>query len=556
MPIIFNPSGKLDVATDAADLPEQVQERTAVSGAMRRCTNLHLEQQGRAVTRGGAAKVNYTPLATGINRIICQGADRYAFAGGTIYRQETSLETGLILGDWSAALYAPFNMTVQTVYCLNGSNRKKIEGDTVYEWGLTAPASAPGVSSGGSYEVVYTYARYDGDILIAESDPSPAALAGLYPTVTWPAAADPQITHVRIYRSLITTAGIWYFESRHAVGDLTATLTLADEALGAQVATNHDRPPLGTTVLGPSFGGQLFILHDNFLYYSLPQQPEYWPPNYFLEVTPPQYPLMAGAFFGGNLLVASEHEIFLISGTSAASYFAQPMSAATGTRSRNCFVSIKGHGIFHLGSDGVYLYSAGKDESITDMEFWPIFQGTAQGSIPGLNRDRLANCLMALWENKLWFGYPALGETWCRDWLVRDLETGRTVHYQFPFAARSLSVDNHNKRLLVGDADGYIWDVQAGAATDEDTDISWDLASKEFVQFPMYFPRYARWDVTLGTGAAATGEVRLGDTVHQTHVLSVSRRTRKRLVEGAAGTRLNVRVYGTGPVEVHGVEVE
>jgi hypothetical protein len=91
---------------------------------------------------------------------------------------------------------------------------------------------------------------------------------------------------------------------------------------------------------------------------------------------------------------------------------------------------------------------------------------------------------------------------------------------------------------------------------DDGTAISYDLQSKEFVQFPKYFPRFARWDVNLNNGATATGEVLLEGVVKQSHPITTDRQTRKRHVASCTGQRLSVRVHGTGPVDIYAVEVE
>jgi hypothetical protein len=73
-PVIFNPSGALDVATDPSDLPEQVDGKTAMSGAMLRCTNLSLDRMGIASTRKGTSKLNATAISAP-NHIVEQGME-------------------------------------------------------------------------------------------------------------------------------------------------------------------------------------------------------------------------------------------------------------------------------------------------------------------------------------------------------------------------------------------------------------------------------------------------------------------------------------------------
>jgi len=317
MPVKWSPNGFLDVATDPQDLPEQGDGKGAVSGAMTRCTNMHLDRMGIATTRRGSAKVSSTDIGTTIHRIIEQDGVRYEFVDGSIYRDETLIESGLTKAMWSAILYNAYNVETQNVFALNGTNRKRIVGSDVFEWGIDPPALAPVCEKGvsylythdweedettvaattsrkwtttqGDYECVfewevdhidgdevfedtysqnaqysfelydpdqkwlvkYTYCRKAGDVLECESNPSPEAEMHIESgaVVTWVASPDSQVTHVRIYRTL-GDQGVFYYDSEYDVADLTAVLSKRDEALGTEVSTDHDRPPLGTMVWG------------------------------------------------------------------------------------------------------------------------------------------------------------------------------------------------------------------------------------------------------------------------------------------------------------------
>jgi len=219
MPVRFNPTGILDIASDPADLPSQSDGKMEVSGAMTRCTNLRLDRGGIAITRRGSATINETAITGDIHRIIEQLGNRYAFAGTQIYKNESSIKTGLTDAAWSALLYNAYNTTVQSVFALNGTDRKRIEGDSVYEWGSESPTVAPvlgiGTQTGltGAYNAKYTWVRKEADVVVWESNPSPAADNSITLTnqslkviVTLP--ADSQITHIRVYRTLTAGGGL------------------------------------------------------------------------------------------------------------------------------------------------------------------------------------------------------------------------------------------------------------------------------------------------------------------------------------------------------------
>ena len=621
MPARFSPNGELNVAADPSDLPAEVAGKIVSSGSMVRCTNLHLDRMGIASTRKGSSKVSATQLSTPIWRIVEMGGARYEFAGTIIYRNETSIATGLTSARWSAVKYNAYNVVTQAIFALNGTDRKRIEGSSVYEWGIAPPSAAPTVVGQGafyaythdwektlghapsnsfkfgttrngytctydweqaevSYDsetrrhmwffeiassyaatsrigVKYTYVRKSGSTVECESNPSAPAYieagSGIY--VTWVASSDSQVTHVRLYRTLASGAQFLYSEE-YAVGTLTAACTKADGSLGTTVATDHDRPPLGTAVIGPDFGGYLFILKDNLLYFCKPNQPEYWPALYYIEVSPPQD---AGAGLGlvnGQVYYETRSEVYLIQGTGYQSFFPLRQAAKTGCLGIDGVLGIKGQGLLHIASDGLWAFTGTDDISITNPNFRPIFTGTARGSIPAATSSNMGNSWLLQHKGKLYFGFPEAGATYPTDVLVTDIATRRAVHYEYGKAFSSICVDETNDRILAGDSVGYVWILENASDTDDGgSAISFDWESMEASdQVRRYFPRYAKWDCEVG--GTATGQIVLNDAVKQSHTLSGSRNTRKRHVTHCNGNRLRARITGTGAISIFAAEVE
>lgn len=224
----FSPDGSLNVAIDAADLPETGDAKNSRSGAMVRCKNLRTNESGKAKTRDGSAKINTTAIDTAIWLIEEQGGSRFTFAGTQIYENESSIATGLTSAQWSAIKYNAYNDTTDNIFALNGTDRKRIQSSVAYEWGLAAPTTAPTLGSGsksgltGQYNAKYTYVRKVGSAIVSESNPSDAATTAavlenqsLTVNVTQP--TDSQVTHIRLYRTL--AGGATYFlDSEIAVG--------------------------------------------------------------------------------------------------------------------------------------------------------------------------------------------------------------------------------------------------------------------------------------------------------------------------------------------------
>ncbi len=223
MSVIFDPSGSLNIAADPSDLPQSGEGSSISSDALTRCKNLRINQKGIAKTRDGSAKVNETAIETAVWWIEEQGGDRYTFAGDSIYENEEAIETGLTEAQWTAVQYNAFNDTTQQIFAFNGTDRKRIADSEVYEWGVDAPEDAPTLSAGeatgltGRYNARYTYLRKVGTTVVYESNPSPTADhyftltdQSLLVSVTPP--ADPQVTHIRLYRT--EADGVIYYRDQ------------------------------------------------------------------------------------------------------------------------------------------------------------------------------------------------------------------------------------------------------------------------------------------------------------------------------------------------------
>ena len=226
MTIRFSPDGSLNVSTEPSDLPEQ----DGKSGAMVRCKNLRTNEPGKAKTRDGSLKLNASAINS-INWIEEQAGARFSFAGTVIYEDESSIETGLTDAQWSAFKYNSFQATTDNIFALNGTDRKRIELSTVYEWGIAAPTVAPTLTPGqgtgltGLFNAKYTYLRKSGNTVLAESNPSPASdtyqdLTNQSLSVTVTDSADSQVTHVRLYRTL-ADGGIYYVDQDVPAGGYT-----------------------------------------------------------------------------------------------------------------------------------------------------------------------------------------------------------------------------------------------------------------------------------------------------------------------------------------------
>ena len=228
MSIVFSPSGTLNVAVDSSELPEQADQGYISSGAMVRCKNLRTNEAGKAKTRDGSAKINAAAIDSDIWLIEEQSGVRYTFAGTYIYEDETVIYSGLTSAAWSAIKYNAYNDSQLNIFAINGVDRKRIQNGTVREWGITAPTTAPIIGTGGGsgltgqYNVKYTYVRKSGETVVAESNPSPAGtvkqITNASVTATAIQPTDPQVTHIRFYRTL-ANGDLYYHDQDVIIGD-------------------------------------------------------------------------------------------------------------------------------------------------------------------------------------------------------------------------------------------------------------------------------------------------------------------------------------------------
>jgi len=614
MTVKFQPTGFLDVATDPSLLPFQLTNNGEISGSMTRLKNMDTTENGVAKTRKGSVKINGSPVDQTNGYFILElNGDRYLFAGTKIYKNETSIATNLTSAQWSAIVYNAYNVTTQSIFAINGTNRKRITNNTVYEWGIDAPIVAPTIAgidkaityaweaqiagigttkeftiSGGSFNYVYpwegyyqtiqdrpdivtgsnygtfyfdnnsidvfgmkyTYCRKNGDTLECESNPSPASTM-LQESGIKITWTAPTDTQVTHVRIYRTLAGgsVYYFDKEYIKTSYPVALTTSDESLGSALEYDHDRPPLGKVVIGPAFNGICFILKDNLLYYSKANRPEYWPATNYLEIGSPQFELTGAVFANGSLYVSNRHEIYSVQGTGAESFFPYPTNAATGAISFKSMINAKGEGILHYSSDGIWLFNGTVDKKITENRFNPLFNGETINGIPGINSDDLNSCWLYLFKLKLYFIYPG-------GILITNMQTEKTAYYDYGRIFIAIGYDSGNDRIMAVDTSGYIWALESGT-DDNGTAISWEIESKAYTDsLSKYFPRYAKYDINLDSGSVCNGYILLNDAIKQTHNIVDSRKTVKRHIIGCTGDRLGIRVSGSGGVAIRQIEIE
>ena len=336
--------------------------------------------------------------------------------------------------------------------------------------------------------------------------------------------------------------------------------TTTDGGLGSLLLEDNDRPPLGSFVFGPAYDGTCFIIKDNRLYYCKRKRPEAWPPLFYIEVGPRQLPGKTGVFHSGQPHYFNANEVWYIQGTGNGLFQPIPTNAKTGAQSMRGAVSVTGKGIYHTGTDGIYLLANNNDIKITEDSLEPLFRGTDTEGMPGVST--MVNSWLHANKNKLFFGYTSSGYTYPTNVIALNLQTDRLAYYSYndgsPVEIRTVATDITNERLLIGDNTGYIREIEKKSATDDSgTAISWEVQSKDYtLSTRKHFPRWVKYDVDASAATLVTGALILDGAVYHSHTITGARKTNRRLVGEGNGNNAAIRISGTGPATVYSAESE
>jgi len=333
-----------------------------------------------------------------------------------------------------------------------------------------------------------------------------------------------------------------------------------DGQLGYEVSITNDRPPLGSFVFGPAFDGTCFIIKSNRLYSSKPKRPEAWPQLSYVEVGTPQHPGITGVFHNGQPHYFTKHNIYYIQGTGQGLFQPIRLEAKTGSQSPQGALSIAGTGIFHVGTDGLYLFANQSDRKITEDTIEPLFRGETVNGMPGI-KD-LSRCWLHHYKGRIYFGYASAENEHPKHVICLNLQNKKVSYFEYneddPWQIRAVETDDTYDRLLIGDNQGYLRVIEdKSATTDSGAAISWEVQSKDYtLSTRKHFPRWVKYDINAENADSVSGKLLLDGSVHQTHVVTGNRQTKRRLVGSGNGDKAAVRISGTGNATIYNIEFE
>jgi hypothetical protein len=290
--------------------------------------------------------------------------------------------------------------TVQPSWATMQDRAFRVDGTNLNYWfkdaagyhllGVGAPVEPPTVASttggeltAGSYNVYYTYVKKDG-LYVAEGNPSPVAfveVAGTAITVSVVTLTDPDVTHIRIYRTLYNEPGAdAYLDSEISNETQTVTLTQPDDVirdLNSILEFDHDVPPQAKFVL--TAGSRLWFVNlpnevggKSTIKWSILDFPEAVPALNYQTFDPNDGDELVGACpLSSNLLVFKRRRTWLCDIFSAqvvdgvAALSKHIISPNLGCIASGSIQAVGLDSAMWLSSEGVILYSGGELKNVS-----------------------------------------------------------------------------------------------------------------------------------------------------------------------------------------------
>lgn len=301
----------------------------------------------------------------------------------------TSAQTQLFSKGTTAQTH--FRGVGSMLYMSNGTDLKKYNGTTVWNWGSPAPVTAPTLSYGAGtlspqtgYQYVYCGRNSTTGTLTTASPASAntGPLTSQTITVSGSRLSDTQIDKIDVYRNL-DGGPLFYFlatVNNPGVGGWTYADSTADSGLNTQLIApvNHanDPPPAGMTAIEFHMG-RFFGAVGNLVYFAaggdclngIPE--EAWPPGNVFKFPSSVYRLVSTT---QGLLVFTRDALYAILGVDTLSFYSTSVMQNFGILSPNAVAA---------DGDQLYVYTTGK-------QLFSLAPGTAQQEIGYDIGDQLA----------------------------------------------------------------------------------------------------------------------------------------------------------------------
>ena len=161
---------------------------------------------------------------------------------------------------------------------------------------------------------------------------------------------------IRIYRTVPSTQGTYYYLVGAVVlGTTTFTDSVNVGTLTTTLQSQYYTPPPATLQgIRTIHNGMMIGFSGNALYFAEPAQYHAWPAKYVITLP---YNIVAVGNFGTSIIVATDHNPFLIQGSNPATMATLKMDYVLPCTSKRSMVNM-GYGVCYASPGGLAIYSS------------------------------------------------------------------------------------------------------------------------------------------------------------------------------------------------------
>lgn len=483
-----------NVGLNLRNAPDRIEE-----GQWLDLTNIQSTQEALLDTRQGRQQLLAPLGAAGHTLRRLDSATLLRGAGTTLYRNSTAFSTIWSGNPLQIVIFRPETVSEVWAFVTDGTKMRRVSaaGD-LYQWGITAPATAVAGADGGAGNldssvpgaIVYDWrVTYASSITGSESNPSPvgsgiALSGGKQALVGVTASSDPQVDQIKIYRRGGTNPSTWRLSvvapnTSGSVVDNNADSTIAladvlkiDNYLPFTSVDSAGGAIYGQAlpyIWGPFVGKYILACGDpnrpGWVYWTNAARPDTADIANAVQVTSPNEPLVGGGVYQGQTFAFSRDNLHWLdfNGTSATPTFS-PRKSAVGRGMARPYGLAIGPMIYFVSQDGIYETDGqGPANSLTEMSLRPLFRGDAVGDYPAV--DLTKEVRLAYSHQELHFFYQ--DDTATRHHLVYHTLYQRWKRYASDTDV-SLAYGDENQetlRTLYLDTNGAVW-LEDGSASD------------------------------------------------------------------------------------------
>ncbi len=493
---------------------------------------------------------------------------RWVIADTTLSNGIATIVTGLDASLRTSLLaMRPLNDTQTWVFIADESGMRKSSGSGTTTWGIVAPTATPVCAAGASSSlstvctVVYTYARLTPSGAIAhESNPSSASLSftatnSNIVVTNLVDSTDSQVTHKRIYRT-VNGGSAWLLDQTIAQGVTTATLSIADTALGAVVDQDNDPPPVSFHAIRHQ--EHVFFLdaaNPSYLWWSKRYRPESRPLTNFIDIGSVDDPFNVLVPMAGLLGAFTRTTKYRIFGNATSGFVHQEALSSRGTPAPQA-VLVTEKGCLFPARDGLFLTNFTQEDSELSQLIAPLFEGIEVNGYAPINWTAASTMALAYWKQRLYFAYPSGDHTSPDMVAVYSFHTQQW--YFWHMGIRSLYFEETTDALLAGTDGGDVYQLEHGRSDGgERIALIFEPATRSMQSQGRKRFDYMRVDADVPSGVLRCA-VYIDDVLIAL-VMVTGRRTQPLI-------RLNHRMgiqwrvvftyRGTETVSIHGVEMQ